>query len=177
MAKFRYALDTIAPLWFKLVWANPNIQISSRIIQVNLLLGFKLKVLMVEMKIKNDLIKCGRPSYLSPMSSKSSSWTFLEQVGLTISTDSGAPLVLVCTCRPQFYVGYFTEISKNLYDFCTFPALLVVLLYLYLFYVGSSILDPPWFKSWTAVNKSTIEDFKLIYEHNNLLEISNGCMH
>ena len=59
MAKFRYALDTIAPLWFKLVWANPNIQISSRIIQVNLLLGFKLKALIVEMKIKIDLIKYG----------------------------------------------------------------------------------------------------------------------
>ena len=107
MAKFRYALDTIAPLWFELVWANPNIQISSRIIQVNLLLGFKLKGLMVEMKIKIDLIKYGLIS-LIPVSHvfQIQLMDHSRTIWSNSLTDSGALMVLVCTCRPQFYVGY-----------------------------------------------------------------------
>ena len=67
---------------------------------------------------------------------------FLEQFGLTISTDSGALMfVFVCICSMKD-VQYLTHHGLN----------------------------------HGQVNKSTIEDFKLIDKNNNLLEISNGCM-
>ena len=84
-------------------------------------------------------------SSLIPVS-KSSSWTFLEQFGLTVSTNTGALMVLVCTCS------------------CTCPRSMKDLQYLT--HQGLN---------HGQVNKSNIEDFKQVDENNNLLEIFNGC--